>query len=364
MTSKRSCGAAILLLLGVLLAPLSAAAQTLRQIPGCAQWTNPPSNPRLERNFPDPFVLRIEEGWLAYSTTSGGRNVQVACSPDLETWANARAEGSASLWRDAMPVSPRWSVGGGERRPADVWAPEVMRIGDRYVMYFSARHATLTQGEGRPRRQCLGAAVSARPEGPFEAEPAPLACEAYPHGLIDPSPFRDADGRLYLLFKTDGNCCDAPTRIVIQPLAANGLSLTGAPADLLVSDAGPWEHGVAEAPTLVRRGAGYVLLYSGGHFGHDTYAVGHARCASLTSRCEKRGTFLSTSKAGENVVGPGHQALTEKEGRTYIVYHAHGACAHGPESTPERFLYVDRLDWNDDAPGLPAPSAGKAFPYC
>ena len=60
-------------------------------------------------------------------------------------------------------------------------------------------------------------------EGPFEDHPeAPLVCQRELGGSIDPYPYRDADGRLYLFWKNDGNCCAQPVHLWVQPLADDG----------------------------------------------------------------------------------------------------------------------------------------------
>ena len=120
-----------------------------------------------------------------------------------------------------MPVPPRWALPG---RP-DIWAPEALRIGDRYIVYFSARHARLRRPDGL--KLCVGAAVANRPEGPFVPQPEPLTCGGA-DGTIDPSPMRDGHD-LWLYTKTDGNCCHVPTTVIAQRLSSNGLGLLGSP---------------------------------------------------------------------------------------------------------------------------------------
>src|SRR5688572_2476041 len=44
------------------------------------------TNPVIDRDFPDPDVLRVGDAYYAYATNAGGVNVQAARSPDLVRW--------------------------------------------------------------------------------------------------------------------------------------------------------------------------------------------------------------------------------------------------------------------------------------
>lgn len=55
-------------------------------------------NPVIEVNFPDPFILKVEDTYYAYSTNSNSRNVPTATSTDLVHW---------TLGRDALPIQRR-----------------------------------------------------------------------------------------------------------------------------------------------------------------------------------------------------------------------------------------------------------------
>ncbi|WP_206014213.1 family 43 glycosylhydrolase, partial [Pseudomonas viridiflava] len=69
-----------------------------------------------------------------------------------------------------------------------MWAPDAAHRDGRYYLYFPAK-----DGEGRFR---IGVAVADRPEGPFTAEPEPMA-GTY---SIDPAVYGDEDGAHYLYF--------------------------------------------------------------------------------------------------------------------------------------------------------------------
>ena len=122
----------------------------------------------------------------------------------------------------------------------------MLQLGDKYLLYYTA-------SDRRKNAQCIGVAVAADPLGPF------VDSNARSDRLPDrarrqrstPSPFRDADGKLYLYFKNDGNRVHERTSLWGQALAPDGLSVVGEPVELLKDDQG-WEERVVEAPTMVR----------------------------------------------------------------------------------------------------------------
>lgn len=294
--------------------------------------------PVLDANFPDPFVLGVKDGLVAYATNGdiGNRhmNVQFSRSADGLSW-------SAPV--DAMPRLPSWA----RRYGSDIWAPEVMKIGDRYVMYFSARHARKMRPDGQTL--CVGVAVADAPEGPFRAQGEPLTCGGNV-GAIDASPFRDGED-LWLYVKTDGNCCGVPTGIIAQRLSQDGLSLAGEPQLLSgVTNDQPWEGKVVEAPQMIKRGPVYWLFYSANDYSNDKYATGYAMCKTPAGPCLDAGENpVLKSEAGDPpLVGPGHQSLFEIDGDMWIAYH--GWLGSDKDHNRRRAMYIDLLDWSTGKP--------------
>ncbi len=305
--------------------------------------------PVFATDFPDPFILPHHGGYLAYATNAKGlqANVQMAASADLRSWQLVK---DGDRLHDALPSLPRWAAAG------RTWAPEVLKVGSRYLLYFTA-------AERATGLQCVGVASAADPGDAFvSAADAPLVCQRDQGGTIDPSPFRDADGSLYLLFKSDGNnpAFLKPSRIYVQPLAADGLSLMGAPQELIRNDQ-KWEWRVVESPTMLRDPEGrYVLLFSANHFGWETdqrlsnYAIGYARCATVTGPCVKasENPILMSywSKTAGCLSGPGHQTVFEAGGRLQMVFHAWAATSSCRFADKGRYMYVAPLQWRDGAP--------------
>jgi len=298
-------------------------------------------NPVLRENFADPFILPVDGVYWLYATNASGKNISLARSTDLLTW---------EILSDAMPALPKWAKMTGGL----VWAPEVIPIGDRYVMYYTAR-------DKASNKQCVGVAVSALPEGKFkDTHDAPLVCQAQEGGTIDPSPFRDDDGQLYLYYKNDGNCCGIPTSIYAQKLAADGLSLLGEPVRLVRNDA-QWEGRVVEAPTMFKHDGQYVLFFSANDYAGVEYAVGYAICEGPLGPCQDapENPILASDLSDKNamVIGPGHQALLQLGDQTWLVYHAWEVIA-GSRRGDRRFVWLDRIQWEDGRPVVQGPTVG------
>lgn len=310
----------------------------------------------FEQDFPDPFVLPLPgRGYLAYATNARGMraNVQMAFSADGRGW---RLVGRGDALRDALPKLPRWA------RAGFTWAPEVTRVGDGYVLHFTAR-------DQRSGRQCIGAATAADPFGPFRSDASePLVCQRELGGSIDASAFRDADGSLILYWKSDGNNPDVlkPSKLWAARLSADGLRLTGEPVELL-RNTEHWEWRVVESPTMLRDDRGrYVLLYSGNHYGWEAdqpmsnYAIGYARCASALGPCVKapeNPILKSINAGGECLSGPGHQTVFESAGKPFIVFHSWAAAPGCTRATAARHMHVAPLTWTPEG----APVIGQGL---
>lgn len=304
-------------------------------------------------DFPDPFVLPHDGGYLAFATnaTKLRANVQVARSPDLLRWSLLAKGGKL---HDAMPRLPEWA------EPGRTWAPEVIRVGERYLLYFTAR-------ERKSGLQCVGVASAADPLGPYASSAAaPLVCQRDQGGTIDASPFRDTDGKLYLYFKNDGNnpAVLKPSRIWVQRLTSDGMALTGSAINLIRNEL-YWEWRVVESPAMTRTSdGGYVLFFSANHFGWETdqrlsnYAMGYATCQGPLGPCLKSPSnpILKSyfSKAHGCLSGPGHQTIFEVRGKQYLAFHAWSAKPNCRPANEGRYMYIAPLEWQGNAPVIGA----------
>jgi GH43 family beta-xylosidase len=286
----------------------------------------PYQNPILAFDCPDPGVLAeaSDNGRRYYVTCTGGP-FPIRTSKSLLFW-----EDSGSF---ILPNGkPAWAANGGRN-----WAPEIHRVGNAYVAYYTTVNASDSL--------CIGASTASSPLGPFKEGTKPLV--EHPHGVIDATFFEDEGGARWLFFKNDGNgqTPQQPTLIYAQQLALDGLSFAAGstPKEVLRNDVGTWEGHVIEAPWVVKRGQYYYLFYSGNVF-DSNYRTGVARATKLTGPYTKFGPPILANNAVWE--GPGHGSVVHVGDLDYFVYHAY------PKGVGKRFTLLDRIDWKDGWPKI------------
>ncbi|MEV4754883.1 glycoside hydrolase family 43 protein [Micromonospora sp. NPDC049559] len=298
-------------------------------LPGAGTFVDPV----YRGDAPDPQAIRVGDTWYLVHTNSGGQNVPLLTSPDLVHWSPAG---------DALPALPGWAD------PGRTWAPEILdRAPDRYLLYYTAAdHAS--------GRECVGVAVAGTPQGPYRDDsPTPLVCPVPAGGAIDPSPYRDSDGSLWLVWKTDGNSIGADTWLESQRLTDDGRHLVG-PVHRLLKQTRAWEGPLVEAPFLWRHDGRLFLFFSANAYDGRSYAEGYAVCATPAGDCQEapENPILRTDAVAS---GPGHAAMIEYAGQTWLLYHA---WQPGHENAaPGRQLWLAPVTWDGGRPRVHAPTA-------
>lgn len=289
----------------------------------------------ISGDFPDPDILQVGSTYYAYSTNSSAGNIPFATS--------SSPYGPWSMQGNALPNRPSWAVQGG----GWMWAPDVSQLDDgTFLMYFATQSIS-------PGRHCIGAATSASPRGPFVSHAsAPLFCQYNEGGSIDPASFIDTDGKRYLLYKTDGVTASLPTRLYLQQVGSDGVTLIGN-RTLLLSSGVASEHGNIEAPTLIKRDSKYVLLYSGGIYtyngGNSSYNISYGVSSSIGGPYTKASQSLMTTQSnGGAIVGPGGQdVVTSTQGDVLML--------HGwTNSGGARSMFATPISWTNGYPTLPS----------
>ncbi len=302
------------------------------------------TNPIHPDYFADPFVLTADGRYYAFGTGDGETSQSLVgmVSDDLVHWSGL----TTALEASAVPGDA-----------THLWAPEVARVGEEYVMFYSAGH------EDKDHR--LRAASSPRPEGPYRDLGSQLAREE--PFAIDPHPFQDSDGTWYLFYAVDrlkqrrvGTAIVVdrmlgPDRLaqdpqtVITPSADWQLFLSGRSMYDAVYD---WH--TCEGPFVVYREGRYWCLYSGGNWQQPSYGV------SVASAPHPLGPWTEEPAEAPRVIqtrpgvvhGPGHASVvTDRAGQDWLVYHA-----WDPDGTARR-MCLDRLRWTPDGPTCDGPTS-------
>jgi beta-xylosidase len=253
----------------------------------------------LPGDFPDPSVVKIGDSYWATATTSNWAPAfPLLHSKDLVHW---------ELKSHVFMNLPSW---------ADYyfWAPEISYEKNKVYVYYAAHKI-----DGN---LCVAVASADSPEGPY-ADHGTLMCEKA--GSIDAFPFRDNSGKLFLIWKEDGNSVKEPTPIWAMEMNEERTALKGEKFELFRNDT-PWEGNLVEGVSMIRHGEYIYAFYAGaGCCGREcSYAMGVARAKDLRGPWEK---YEKNPLFNGNEIWkcPGHGTPIEKDGRYYLLYHAYHA---------------------------------------
>ncbi len=276
-------------------------------------------------DFPDPDVTRVGSTYYAYATNSVSGNIQIIESSDLSHWNTAG---------DALPQLPVWA------NTFYTWAPSVAFVGGKYDLYYAVDPTG-------SNTECISVATSSSPIGPFvDSSSAPLECQPSLGGAIDPDAFVDANGSVYLLWKSGET---GSARIWAQQLASSGTTFAaGSSATTVLTPDQSWQGSNIEAPDLVAADGRYLLFYSGNDWDTANYAVGVATCAGPLGPCDD-GSSNPILSSGAGVSGPGGESVfADGNGDSWIAFDAWNPDAVGGSNS--RALFVRSLN----LPGMPS----------
>lgn len=285
------------------------------------------SNPVINRSLPDPTIIRVDDMFYLYSTEDI-RNVPIYASRNLIKWSYV-----GTCFTDA--TRPKMVPGGG------IWAPDINKIGDFYVLYYSK---STWGGEW----ECgIGVAVARSPRGPFyDKGKLFISNEIGVQNSIDPFFIEEEDGRKYLFWGSFRG-------IYGIELSDDGLSVK--PGAEKKQIAGTY----TEATYIHKHDGYYYLIGSAGTCCegiNSTYRLVVARSKNLFGPyVDKLGQraldnhFIAMLGKSSRVVGPGHcsEIVQDDAGQDWIFYH--GFDANDPDAG--RKVYMDRVIW--DATGWP-----------
>ena len=301
------------------------------------------SNPVIAAEAPDPSVIRAEDG--SYYLYATGHGYSIFRSEDLVAWERVGTAFDEQTW----PAAIR-----NERR-GDLWAPEIRRIADRYVLFY-------TLWFGDVKYSVIGYAAADRPEGPFTDRG--VLVDSQQIGVeqsIDPY-YYEENGESYLFWGSFRN------------LYVMELDVTGDACIVPRPETKRLFAGTAfEGTNICKHDGWYYFFASTGDFAggtESTYRTVAARSRNLLGPCtDKQGRSILDNgcelvlQRNDAFAGPGHNAglLEDAEGRTWMFYHAYDV------TRPElgRLGLLDEVRWDDE--GWPyiengSPSSKAAAP--
>jgi arabinan endo-1,5-alpha-L-arabinosidase len=282
------------------------------------------TNPVINRDCPDPTVIRASTGeYYVYSTQSGG-TFPVYRSSNLVKWERV----GTYFTNDSRPSF---------LDDGHVWAPDINYIDGQYVLYYALSNAGEMNDNG------IGRAVSDRPEGPFE-DLGPLfrSSEIGVRNSIDEVYFEE-EGKSYLAWGSFNG-------IFIIELESDGLNLkSGATKRQIAGNS-------FEGSIIHKRGKYYYLIAAVGSCCEgltSTYKIVVGRGTSLFGPyVDKSGKEMMSEgytvvvRGNDRFKGPGHTSkiVQDDAGNDWILYHSYDA----DNADAGRLLMVDRVFWDDE----------------
>ncbi len=281
---------------------------------------------------PSSIVKCKDEYWVFYT----GRGVPSYHSKDLVKWERGPA---------VFKTAPEWiSKMVPESRHLSYWAPDVMKVGDRYLLYYAvssmgkitsaiglATNPTLDPSDPAYHWTDQGVVVRTR--------------EGDGYNAIDPCVFHDSDGSLWLAF---GSYWSGIKLIQLDPQTGKRI----APDSKLFSLA---YHDSIEASCLCKHDDYYYLFVDWGSCCEGTnssYNIRIGRSKTITGPyLDKVGSdmlqaggsvFLPTTNGP--LFGPGHAGILKADGQDWFTSDFEGDIRMHGKAT----LAIMPLRWNAD----------------
>lgn len=324
-------------------------------------------------NTHDPSIFKDGDMYYVFSTDASRGDihktgVQLRTSPDLISWSYV---GTAfeDMYADCAAEVKHARLH--ESRHDGLWAPDVVKVGDKYRLYYSASTFGST-------RSCIALAEADSPLGPYVDKGIVVKSnlgELFGANCIDPAIISDRDGRQYMSY---GSFFGG---IMLAELGADGFILPDAEAVHIAGSRGSAIEGsyiVYLAETDY-----YYLFVSYGSLSEDyNVRVGRSRDVAgpyidangrpLTDYSSQSPELVGTKLLGchrflwtgevktkRGVKAPGHCSVLNDENGLFLVHHAR-AC---DIDTAWFMLQVRRMALNKDGwpVVLPMTYSGEAL---
>lgn len=286
-----------------------------------------------ETSIHDPSTILRQDG--RYYVFGTGRGILTKSSPDLLHWTNGAP---------VFDPPPAWTTNAVPGYRGHTWAPDVVRLGGVYHLYYSVS----TFGK---QVSTIGLTTNPTldPASPdyhwTDRGPVILSTNGLPFNAIDPALTLDQDGKLWMAW---GSFWKGIFLTELDP--KTGLRIAAdSPIHRLA-----WNESI-EAAAIQRHGDDYILFVNWGRCcrgTNSTYEVRVGRSKSITGPYLDRdgvdlvdggGTpFLETTG---RFIGPGHIAVFQREGADWFSYHYYDAERRGRSQLALAPLYWTKDGW-------------------
>lgn len=284
----------------------------------------------------DPSTIVADGG--NYWTFATGDGIKALRSTNLSDWR---------FDKPALPANPDWAASVAIPHRDYFWAPDVIKVSDRYLLYFSVSswgkntsaiglvtNATLNPTDPKFKWSDTGIVVRSFATNTFNT--------------IDPAVSFDADGKLWLTF---GSYWSGIKLIELDPKTGHRITPDSPMYSLAFNDS-------IEAAFIHRRGTNYFLFVNWGQCcqgTNSTYEIRIGRSDKITgpyldrdgkNMLQRGGTLFLESKPP--FYGPGHAGIISVARQDWFSCHYYDGNNRGRSR-----LWVGKLNW--DADGWPIP---------
>jgi GH43 family beta-xylosidase len=282
----------------------------------------------------DPWIVYFKGQY--YLTTTQGKSIKMWIAPTL---GGLKTAPPVTVWKDSDPS-----------RSAGIWAPECHFLDGHWYMYYTA---TRSDNDDDHHRTYVLEGQGAEPSGPYHYK-ARLFNPTNDHYALDPTVFRNRDGKLYFLWAA------RPGHILYIARMSNPYTLEGTGTYIPASGFGC--DVVREGPEILQRNGKIFLIYSMCGASTPDYKLGML-IANETDDLLKPGVWKQYPHPvfervdADGIYGPGHNGFFKSPDGTedWIIYHAKSSTA---DIYSDRTTRAQKFTWNADG----TPHFGKPLP--
>ncbi len=271
-------------------------------------------NPVLHADYSDPDAIRVgDDYWLTSSSFSHVPGLPILHSRDLVNWSLV-GHALPRLVPEAAFVTPQPGKG--------VWAPAIRYHAGKFWIYYPDPDFGLYL------------ITATDPRGPWSAPLLVLAGK----GLIDPCPFWDDDGRVYLMHAWAKSRSGLNNVLTLLRLNAEGTRVEEDCGVVINGDqlAG---YSTLEGPKLYRRGGWYYVFAPAGGVATGWQSVFRAK--KITGPYEDR---IVMDQGNTPINGPHQGALVDTPSGEWWFLHFQDKAAYG------RVVHLQPVAWKNDWP--------------
>lgn len=301
-------------------------------------------SPDLPRTHDPSTLLRAGDTWWYFATGTG---IVSRRSIDLLTW---------TAGPPVFETIPAWIPEFIPEQRGHLWAPDAIRVNDRYLLYYS-----VSSWGKNTSAIALATNPTLDPDRPDHAWTdegiVVQSSAADDYNAIDPALLLDRDGRLWMAF---GSFWSGIRLVELDPAGGRLLDPDTPPIPLAYTRE-------IEAPALLAHNDWYYLFVNWGlccRGTNSTYEIRVGRSRHVTGpyldrdrRDLRHGGGTRFLASEDRFIGPGHAAFFTADGHPRVSFHFYDRDRRGAPT-----LGIRRLEWDPDDWPVPGRLLFPSFP--